>query len=342
MKRQNWIEFESVLDKYGITKLYHFTDRSNLHSIIQSRGLLSWADCKEKDITIPNPGGDCASRRSDEMSNLHHYVRLSFTNQHPMMFVCRKDGRIHNPVILEIDRSVIYEVSTKFSDMNAVKRDACIGNDLYHFNNIHFKSVTRRCHFDLPYEEQKYFQAEILVENFIPLEKIFNISSFGLQIPPDIQIKQLYGLDTYLYDREAVDFLSECLWLLRHTNYMQGVQLSEYIFEMFDLNNDLQIFIQGILDSSGLFHVVVSKKNEYGICAIPLEHFINILVSLDMFDEGLNDKITRQAISYLWKRKTFIENCIIFGVEKIVFLDSVSSTFDVLKVSEVNPAILAE
>ncbi len=58
--------------------------------------------------------------------------------------------------------------------------------------------------------------------------------------------------------------------------------------------------------------------------------------------KGFEDKITRQAIPYLWKRKSFIENCIIFGVEKIVFLDPVSSTFDLLKVSEVNPAILAE
>ncbi len=284
MKRHNWKDFESVLDNYGITKLYHFTDRSNLPSIIKNRGLLSWADCEEKDITIQNPGGDSFSRKSDKMSNLHHYVRLSFTNQHPMMFVCRKEGRIPHPVILEIDRSVINDSTTKFADMNAVKKGALIGNDLLHFSNIHFHSVTRRSHFDLPYEEQKYFQAEVLVENFIPLEKIYNISSFGLPIPADIQIKQFYGLDTYLYDREVVDFLSECLWQFRHTNYMQGVQLSEYIFEMFDLYNDLHIFIQGILDSSGIFHIVASQKTKYGICAIPLEHFINILASLNMRD----------------------------------------------------------
>lgn len=58
--------------------------------------------------------------------------------------------------------------------------------------------------------------------------------------------------------------------------------------------------------------------------------------------KGFDDEITSQAIPYLWKRKSFIENCIILGVEKIVFLDPISSTFDLLKVSEVNPAILAE
>ena len=39
-----------ALDKYGITKLYHFTDFDNLESIIQNGGLYSWADCNDKGI----------------------------------------------------------------------------------------------------------------------------------------------------------------------------------------------------------------------------------------------------------------------------------------------------
>lgn len=56
--------------------------------------------------------------------------------------------------------------------------------------------------------------------------------------------------------------------------------------------------------------------------------------------KGFEDRITKMAIPYLWKRKSFIENCILFGVEKIVFLDPISNTFDLLKVSTVNPKIL--
>ena len=33
-KRYNWAEFKAILERYGITKLYHFTDRDNLESII--------------------------------------------------------------------------------------------------------------------------------------------------------------------------------------------------------------------------------------------------------------------------------------------------------------------
>lgn len=290
MKRLDWKEFETILDGYDIKKLYHFTDRSNLASIIRNRGLLSWADCQNNNISIPNPGGDYLSRKIDKNKGLDYYVRLSFTNQHPMMFVCQKGGRVLNPIILEIDRSVIFDDTTKFSNMNTVKRSASVGSELIDFNKIHFRTVKRRCHFDVPFKEQKYFQAEVLVENYIPLEKIFNIASFGLPIPTDIQIKQHYGIDKYIFDRDAVGFMSECLWELNHTNYIQGVQLSDHIFQMFDVDNDLNIFIQGVLDRMGVFHLVVSKQHKYGICSITLEHFINILVSLNMFDEGIKRK----------------------------------------------------
>jgi len=80
MKRADWKYFDSMLSKYKINRLYHFTDRSNLESIIANRGLLSWADCEEKNICISMPGGDMSSRQYDKRDNLQYYVRLSFTN----------------------------------------------------------------------------------------------------------------------------------------------------------------------------------------------------------------------------------------------------------------------
>ena len=40
-KRRDWEEFKRVLEQHKITKLYHFTDRDNLESIIRSGGLIS-------------------------------------------------------------------------------------------------------------------------------------------------------------------------------------------------------------------------------------------------------------------------------------------------------------
>ena len=62
-KKTNWQEFKAILEQHGIKKLYHFTDRDNLDSIITNGGLYSWADCESRGITIAKPGGSQQSRR---------------------------------------------------------------------------------------------------------------------------------------------------------------------------------------------------------------------------------------------------------------------------------------
>ncbi len=196
-KKSNWQEFKAVMDEHRITKLYHFTDRDNLESIIKNGGLYSWVDCDRKGIKINKPGGSLESRQRDSSRKLEDYVRVSFTTQHPMMYVAMKDGRISNPVILEIDPEVIYWKDTCYSNMNATihRIRPNIGGSLSNFKQIHFQSVKVHKHFDLPEEEQPYFQAEILVKNFIPLEYIKNIGNFGISIPSKpkaLQIKNPY------------------------------------------------------------------------------------------------------------------------------------------------------
>ena len=102
-KKRNWQEYLQVLKDGRVTKLYHFTDRDNLESIIKYGGLYSWADCRDKGIKIPKPGGGDLSRSLDRRDGLEYYVRLAFTEDHPMKFVAMDDGRISNPVVLEID-----------------------------------------------------------------------------------------------------------------------------------------------------------------------------------------------------------------------------------------------
>lgn len=196
-KKNNWQEFKAVLDEHTITKLYHFTDRDNLESIIKNGGLYSWMDCERKGIKINKPGGSSASRQLDSSRNLEDYVRVSFTTQHPMMYVAMKDGRISNPVILEIDPEVIFWNESLFANLNAARYTIKpnIGPTISDFKKIHFQSVKARTHFDLPEEEQPYFQAEVLVKNFIPLEYIKNIGNFGIPIPSKpkaLQVKNPY------------------------------------------------------------------------------------------------------------------------------------------------------
>ena len=111
-RRSNWADFKAILEKYNITKLYHFTDRANLGSIIEHGGLFSWKDCEQKEIRISKPGGSDLSRKLDSREGLQNYVRVSFTTQHPMMYIAMQEDRISNPVILEIDPEVIYWQNT--------------------------------------------------------------------------------------------------------------------------------------------------------------------------------------------------------------------------------------
>ena len=204
-KRNNWKEFETILSQNRITKLYHFTDRDNLESIIKNGGLYSWKDCEERGISIPKPGGGGPGSTSwslDERDGLERYVRVSFTEQHPMMYVAMNENRISNPVILEIDPEVIYDDDTIFSDRNATRNGAHVGGGLDDFRNIHFKTVKARKHFDLDADEQPFYQAEVLVKNFIPLKYIRNIGNFGIPIPSQPQMMQSKNAYTARVDRE--------------------------------------------------------------------------------------------------------------------------------------------
>ena len=156
-KRNDWEEFKKLLKQHNITKLYHFTDRDNLENIIKNGGLYSWKDCEERGIAIPKPGGGGAGSLSwslDQQAGLEHYVRVSFTSNHPMMYVAMNEGRISNPVLLEIDPEVIYDKDTRYADRNATRSGARIGGTLDDFKRIHFQTVKAKKHFDLDADEQ--------------------------------------------------------------------------------------------------------------------------------------------------------------------------------------------
>ncbi|MDE5660873.1 MAG: DarT ssDNA thymidine ADP-ribosyltransferase family protein [Muribaculaceae bacterium] len=228
-KRNNYLEFKELLDAHNIKKLYHFTDRDNLKSIIDNGGLYSWADCETKGILIPKPGGGDLSKSLDLRDNLQNYVRVSFTNEHPMMYVAMNDGRITNPVVLEIDPEIIYESDTKFADRNATRNGANVGGTIDDFKKIHFNAVKAKKHFDLDADEQQFFQAEVLVKNFVPLDRILNIGNFGITIPSSthkIQSKIPYTAQITRATPTAFIFLIDQSVSMNRKTTLMGEQMS--------------------------------------------------------------------------------------------------------------------
>lgn len=179
MSTNNKSSIQNFLRSKGITKLYHFTDRSNIRSIIDNDGLFSWKDCNNKGISVNRPGGSDTSHSIDSYLDLDGYVRLCFTKNHPMMYVAKKDGRIEDPVVLEIDLSVVELSGTMFSDRNAAKNGAVIELGLSGAKNIHFSTVSQPTHFNLSDDEKEYYQAEVLIHEKIPISYISNINSIG-------------------------------------------------------------------------------------------------------------------------------------------------------------------
>lgn len=157
--KTDYVLFRELVERQGIRKLYHFTDRDNLESIIRNGGLYSWADCEEKGIDICKPGGDAASRSLDSRDGLQRFVRLSFAKSHPMMYVAMNEGRISNPVILEIDPEVVWWKESKFADRNAVKTGAKIGGELQDLEAVHFDTVKAQSYFNLSEEGQVVFSS---------------------------------------------------------------------------------------------------------------------------------------------------------------------------------------
>ena len=176
--KPNWRDFQKIILEQNITVLYHFTDRANLQSIYNNNGLYSWKYLKQNNIPIPYPGGDSLSRDLDIRYNLQNYVRLCFTKNHPMMYVAKQQGRLNDPVILEISSEVIFWNETKYSNMNATKTGHLQGETINDFLNIKFEIVKQNTHFDLAPENKKYYQAEVMIKKHIPLSAIKNIDTF--------------------------------------------------------------------------------------------------------------------------------------------------------------------
>lgn len=209
-RRKDYFKFKEILERYKINKFYHFTDRSNIESIIKHGGLYSWGDCMQKNIHVVHPGGSELSQNLDRKENLQFYTRISICRRHPMMYYAMNEGRITNPVILEIDTDIIYQDGNIFSDKNAVKSDAKKGTSFSDFENIHFPTALKSSQFDVDEDEKEYFQAEILVKNHIPLHYILNICDF---IEPDTlnsnstRVKRPYSAQITENNPAAIIFL---------------------------------------------------------------------------------------------------------------------------------------
>lgn len=162
------------LQEHSVSGIYHFTDIYNLANIVDSSGVLSWKECKERNIQISAPGGSDYSHQLDKIYCLEDYVHLSFCLDHPMMHVAMREGRIQYPVIFEIDPLVACLQSVYFSNINAVDKNHQIANSVEILQSIPFEIFSKN-YFDLSDSQRPFYQAEILVPKLVPLDFFLKI-----------------------------------------------------------------------------------------------------------------------------------------------------------------------
>lgn len=172
--KENWQAYLNLVEEKGVQYVYHFTDESNLKSITECGGLFSWPYLERHGIEVPVPGGDKLSRDLDTKKGAQNYVRFSFCANHPMLFVMRKAKRIFKPRILKGAAELIYLEGTKFCNMNATRNEAVIDESLDYLGEFRF-DLFAKFYPHLPQEEKPYYQAEILIEEFVPLRYIHNL-----------------------------------------------------------------------------------------------------------------------------------------------------------------------
>ena len=253
-KKADWNSIQAILAQHGIKKLYHFTDRDNLESIIRHGGLYSWHGCAQRGITIPKPGGADLSRQLDLRDGLEDYVRLSFTPHHPMMYAAMQEGRISNPVILEINLEAIGWEGTLYSDRNATRNGAQRGSSLADFEKIHFNAVMAKKHFDLDEEEQPFFQAEVMVKDFLPLQYITNIDTFGIPVGQQLQARQPYTAQITRKTPTAFIFLVDQSVSMQRETLFGGTRmtLADAVAQI--VNNQIQELVYRCIKTNEVRH----------------------------------------------------------------------------------------
>ena len=165
----------NILKKYHVRCLWHFTDKSNLDSIVNFSGIISLRQITERKIAIPVFGGNQWSHDADRHKGLDNYVHLTFLDDHPMLYMARQEQRIREPIWLSIDLSVLLTPCVRYSADISNKSDVEIIDEDAAKNVIDFDVLFTYMDWRNPEIQQRRqmsLKSEILIPDIIPLDKI--------------------------------------------------------------------------------------------------------------------------------------------------------------------------
>lgn len=166
---------KSILTRYRIRSVWHFTDRSNLDLIETHGGLLSLGELERRSIEIPRPGGNQWSHDADRLKGVHEYVHLAFIDDHPMLYHAKREGRILDPIWLEIESSILLQEGVRLCPEVSNKSGAAILSPEEAKEQIDFDVLFTYMNWRDPEvrsRRQAALKAEILIPELVPIDKI--------------------------------------------------------------------------------------------------------------------------------------------------------------------------
>lgn len=166
---------KSILEKYKIEGIWHFTDESNIDSIKGNGGLLALGEIQRRGVAIPNPGGNQWSHDADKYKGVHEYVHAAFLDDHPMLYAAKQDARITKPIWLKIDASIILEDGVLFTNDVSNKAGVQLLTADQAREQIDFEVLFTYMDWknpDVQARRRVALKSEVLIPRLIPLNKI--------------------------------------------------------------------------------------------------------------------------------------------------------------------------
>lgn len=159
-------------------RIYHMTHVSNLKGIFEN-GLI----CHEKvksytDISNNDVNKRRVAKNNPHKISLHQYVPLYFNPRNAMLFTCQKKFG-QDVVILEIDKSVISNDYTLFSEGNAARKDSKITTNKLDLANFRWEEINSlawtNIGSDVNESLKSLMMSECLILNRIDIDKIMKV-----------------------------------------------------------------------------------------------------------------------------------------------------------------------
>lgn len=171
------MDISKVLNYYGKKSIWHFTDRSNLKSIMKY-GLLSLQNLERNCIDVSCFGANELSHDLDRRKGIDKYVHLSFIPNHPMQYIKKRNGLIPNPIWLEIDARVLLESETIFS------------NNIANQNGVKFHNINRLAN----YVDLEVLWGKVNKEDINIKRRIISARRGEIMVKNRINVKNIIGV----------------------------------------------------------------------------------------------------------------------------------------------------